>query len=99
VPDAQDANSQMRGQVDTADKEDAAKNEIRGDGKNAQRDLNNGNRADGALDQGNEAGKSKRGSADHRNYGSKNSYAHSGTPAARIKRDAAFDAVELRTKF
>ena len=54
MPNTQNADSQMSRQVNASEEKDSSDDEVRGKGKDAQRDLFDGNSPDRAFHQGNQ---------------------------------------------
>jgi hypothetical protein len=96
VPYAHNADRQMRGQVDAAEKEDCPEDEVRGDGENTQRDWIDGDSANRASHQGEHGGQRQRGCAEHGCHGRKNFHGHAERSTTILIGNAAIDDMKLR---
>jgi hypothetical protein len=94
---AHNADRQMSCQVDAPKKKDRPEDKIRGDGKNTQQDVIDGDSSNRTQHQGNHGGKRQCGGAKHCCRGGKNSHAHAGTPTTNVIWNAATVGVKLRT--
>ena len=98
MPHAKNADGQMRGQVDAAEKKERPKNEIDADSEHAQRDLLDSDSQDGSLHQGDHAGERQHRSAEHRRQGRKYSHAHVETLSVNAIWNAANGERKILTK-
>jgi hypothetical protein len=81
---SENANRQMRREIDASDQKNGPENNVRGDRDDTKRQIGNGDRHDGALHQGDHRGERQHGSADHRGHARGNLPSHVVAPAPKF---------------